>query len=91
MSETNILEQPETAARGSSPAPCSASPCNCWEETDNKCREQGYKLADACQMFDRHFRVQYGIPLQRRDGNKLKRNEPRMITISHCPWCGAKL
>ena len=65
--------------------------CNCWHETDDRLRKDGYKLADSCAMFDRSFRVQFGLPLQRTDGQKLKRDDPRMITISHCPFCGVAL
>jgi hypothetical protein len=71
----------------------SATPCNCWHEKDNKLREMGYKLSDACAMLqikDLSLTAKYGLPLQRTDGAKLKRDDPKMITISHCPFCGAE-
>lgn len=72
----------------------SASPCNCWHTKDDGLRKMGYKISDACAMLqikDLNLTAKFGLPLQRTDSAKLKRDDPRMITISHCPFCGAKL
>jgi hypothetical protein len=76
-------------------ATCSASlECKCWEETDAKLREHGYKLSDALSCLQwsqsRPMTVTHLLPLQRVDGKKLKRGEPGSINISHCPFCGNK-
>jgi hypothetical protein len=74
--------------------PNTESSCNCWHEKDNELRKMGYKLSDACSMLqinELNITAKFGIPLQRTDGSKLKRDDPRMITISHCPWCGKKM
>lgn len=92
MSETKSIES-ETPAAVAGAEPCSAS-CNCWHEKDNKLREMGYKISDACAMLqikNLNLTSKFGLPLQRTDGAKLKRDDPRMITMSHCPFCGAKL
>jgi len=72
----------------------SADSCNCWHEKDNKLREMGYKIADACAMFqiiNLSLTAKFGLPLERTDGKKPKRGDPRMITISFCPFCGRRL
>jgi len=68
--------------------------CNCWQEKNRGLQERGYKIADICTMFqvdDLELRVEHGFPLQRADGFRLKRDDPRMISISFCPFCGRKL
>jgi hypothetical protein len=68
--------------------------CNCWNEKDDGLRKQGFKISDACQMLEilrLSIKAKLGLPLQRLDGAKLKRDDPRMITISFCPFCGRKL
>ena len=81
-STTNIKNMTETKT------------CNCWHEKDNKLREMGYKISDACSMLqikDLNLTAKFGLPLQRTDGGKLKRDDAKMITISHCPFCGVAL
>lgn len=74
--------------------PAPAVGCNCWEETNAKLREQGYKLSDALSFLQwtqsGPMKVARVLPLARTDGAKLKRKEPTSINISHCPWCGQK-
>jgi hypothetical protein len=68
--------------------------CNCWDEKDSKLREMGYKISDSCAMLqikDLNLTAKFGLPLQRINGGKLKRDDPQMITISHCPFCGVAL
>lgn len=70
------------------------SKCNCWWTTNNKLKEKGYKLADVCSMLavtdNLGLHGTHGIPLERADGKKLKRSDPRMLQISYCPFCGQK-
>jgi len=70
--------------------------CNCWSEKDDGLRKMGYKISDACSMLSLNREAltlsgKYGLPLQRIDGAKPKRSDPKMITITHCPFCGAAL
>lgn len=70
--------------------------CKCWSEKDDGLRKMGYKIADGCSMLELvektlSLKGQYGLPLQRADGKSLRRGDPRMIQISHCPFCGAEL
>jgi len=65
--------------------------CNCWQEKNRGLQERGYKIADICttlKVDDLTLRAVHGFPLQRADGGKLKRNDPNLISISYCPFCG---
>lgn len=91
---TQTDTQQAEAPAGFAPATGSADSCNCWHDKDNKLREMGYKIADACAMLqikDLSLTAKYGLPLARTDGKKLKRGDPTMITISFCPFCGERL
>ena len=95
MTTPDVSEKP-SAPTASTPRTGSASPdkCNCLHEKDDRLREKGYKISDACLMLvlaDNKLTAQYGLPLQRTKGERMKRDDPRMITISHCPFCGKKL
>lgn len=73
-----------------------AKSCNCWHDRDNGLRKLGFKISDACAMLvlikeSLSLKAQFGLPIQRVDGKKFLRDDPRMITISYCPFCGAKL
>lgn len=69
--------------------------CTCWSDRDKALREgYGLKISDACEMLTiggLTIGHSYCLPLQRADGKKLGRNDPKTITISHCPFCGSKL
>ena len=71
--------------------------CSCWNDKDTALREKfGLKISDACSMLQLDeeklsLSGKYGLPLQRVNGNAIKRNDPCMIQISHCPFCGKKL
>lgn len=70
--------------------------CNCWQERDNGLRERfGLKISDACSALmviedTLDLRGAYGLSLQRVDGKKPKRKEPKFLEITHCPFCGEK-
>lgn len=70
--------------------------CNCWVEKNDGLRKLGFKLSDACSMLELaeatlDVRSVRGLPLQRADGEKLRRGDPKMLQISYCPFCGTKL
>lgn len=94
ISHDEMMEIVATEAAEAAPRSCSEDSCNCWHEKDNKLREMGYKISDACAMLqlkDLSLTAKYGLPLQRTDGKKLQRGDPTMITISFCPFCGRRL
>lgn len=70
--------------------------CDCWENRDNGLRERfGLKISDACSalILDKEklsLSGEHGLPLQRVDGKKLTRSDPKFISITHCPFCGKK-
>jgi uncharacterized protein (DUF427 family) len=95
MTTPDVTEKP-SAQIASTPRTGSASPdkCNCLHEKDNALREKGYKIADVCLalvLTENTLTARYGLPLARLKGERMKRTDPRMITISHCPFCGKKL
>jgi len=71
--------------------------CDCWSEKEAGLRKLGYKIADVCSTFQvsrddkLDFKLRRGLPLERVDGKRLKRTDPKTITISHCPFCGKEL
>jgi len=75
--------------------PVAASACSCWSDRNKTLsKEYGLRISDACEMLtmsNLNLGHTYCLPLQRADGAKIKRADPKTITISHCPFCGAKL
>lgn len=71
--------------------------CDCWQTRDDGLREKfGLKVADTCSALlinegTLDLRGIYCLPLERVDGKKLKRSDPKFIEISFCPFCGNKL
>jgi hypothetical protein len=70
--------------------------CNCWNEKDDGLRKLGLKLSNACSMLELveatlDIRGVYGLPLQRTDGKKLRSDDPKLLQISYCPFCGTQL
>ena len=70
------------------------TPCKCWNETEAKLREKGYRLADSLSAIQwtqsGPMKVTRMLPIMRSDHAKLKKTDPKSITISHCPFCGQK-
>ena len=94
MTKKNI---PETHESGTVPPLSEATgsaPCSCWETMNNLLREKGFKIADACSGFvmtPTSLEVRRYLPLQRADGKKPKRTEPKGVSVSFCPFCGQSL
>lgn len=71
--------------------------CECWQKRDDALREKyGLKVADVCSALlmepnTMDLRGAYCLPLERVDGKKLKRSDPKFIEISFCPFCGQAL
>lgn len=66
--------------------------CTCWQDYDATLRDRGVKLSDKCKFIKAEgFTLVYGIPLQRIDGKRMKRSDPKMIGMTYCPFCGRKL
>lgn len=71
-----------------------SAPCSCWETTDNRLREKGYKISDACSALSlagNAITVRRFLPLARADGKRLKATDAKGVTISFCPFCGQPL
>ena len=69
--------------------------CDCWFKKSKELEAKaGFKLADVCTMFtvtdELGLHATHGIPLERADGKKLKRDDARMLQMSFCPFCGEK-
>lgn len=70
------------------------SGCNCWDETNAKLKEKGFQLSDSLSALswteEGPLNVVRYLPLQRQDGAKLKRSDPKSLQMSYCPFCGSK-
>lgn len=57
--------------------------------------DRGYKLSDSLSVLTVGAKLGLSIihvlPLQRLDGKKLGRNDPKTLMMSFCPFCGTKL
>lgn len=69
--------------------------CGCWSRIDKEMQAKyQLRISRACsslRVAGLDFRLAYQLPLERMDGKKPKPLEPKFITISHCPFCGAVL
>lgn len=69
--------------------------CDCWTEKDKLLAKKGYRLSDTLTMFTvgpaLSMSIIRALPLQRLDGKRMKRGEPRTLTMSFCPFCGAEM
>jgi hypothetical protein len=69
--------------------------CNCWDEMNERLREHGKMMLsdelNILQIDDGEAKLRRALPLMRLDGKKPRRDDPKHITISHCPFCGTKL
>ena len=96
---TSIIDSTPTAHAeagdcGRSSLAHGSAPCSCWETMDNQLREKGFKIADACSalvIVENRLKARRYLPLQRADGKKPSRADPKGIAISHCPFCGQSL
>lgn len=90
MTATN--NQTEAVEGNSSPTTGPASSeCGCWAETDQGLAPQGYQVSSALSYLrvkNGAARVARCLPLERLDGKRMKRGEPRSIEMTFCPWCG---
>lgn len=75
-------------------APASQAGCGCWEKMNKAVAGNGMKLSDkgtGIRIVDGSLLVVYGVPLERLDGKKLARADPKCVLMSYCPFCGARL
>lgn len=91
------MENPNATPKPETPAELSCTEllgCLCWSETNACLKEKGYKLADVCSMLtvtdELGLHATRGVPLERADGARLKRDDPRMLQVSYCCFCGKK-
>lgn len=72
--------------------------CECWQKRDDEVRKKyGVKIANACSALEidtskgnLDMKGVYGLPLQRIDGRKVGKDQPALMVISYCPFCGQK-
>lgn len=67
--------------------------CACFKEVGDGLKEKNLKLSDRCFQFnvtgDLRMDLNFYIPLERLDGKRPARNDPKAMRVSHCPFCGA--
>lgn len=68
--------------------------CDCITKVNARLKEQGFKLSDKFFMFavtdDLSLEFTMGLPLERLDGKRLARKDPKTLQISFCPICGQR-
>jgi hypothetical protein len=69
--------------------------CKCLTKVDEKLKEKGFKLSGKLLMFGvdhdtLSMSLTCGWPLERLDGKRLSRSDPKTMQMSHCPFCGKK-
>ena len=63
--------------------------CHC---IDAKLKDKGFKISEKLITIRvPEFKAVLVIPLERVDGAKLKRNDPKTVEASFCPFCGTRL
>ncbi len=76
------LEEPKAAPAG----------CDCWEQTDLKLKERGFRLASSLSALkwapSGSLPVLRLLPLERADGKKPRVGDPKTLEMSFCPFCG---
>ena len=69
--------------------------CKCLAEKNAELKKLGFKITPAYSMLaiteDLGLTLTHGVPLVRIDGSRLRRDDPRILQISFCPFCGTKL
>lgn len=70
--------------------------CSCLNEKRAALKAKGFNFAHGCTSLvisrdTLDLSEVWGMPLMRDDGKHLKRTDPDMIQISHCPFCGKSM
>ena len=68
-------------------------PCNCREKINDTLKTGSLRLSDkgsAIQIVGNELVVRYGVPLERFDKKPLQRKDPKMVAMTHCPFCGTE-
>lgn len=66
--------------------------CSCFEDTNDQLKAMGFRLSAALSYIAMpEFKVVRCLPLEKADGSKMKRTDPKTVTVSHCPFCGNPL
>lgn len=74
--------------------PTPKPPCTCWEKMEDRLNEKGFKISNACSAIvikENRLEVRRYLPLQRLDGKKPGRDQPKGVEISFCPFCGQSI
>jgi len=67
--------------------------CECLTRIDEGLKKHGFKLSDKFLTFmvndaDLSLHMALTWPLERLDGKRLLRKDPKGQIMSHCPFCG---
>jgi hypothetical protein len=69
--------------------------CGCLERIDGELAKQGFRVSTKLFLFqvtdDLDLKMVMGLPLERLDGKRLQRKDPKTLQVSHCPFCGMKV
>lgn len=68
--------------------------CKCWENMGKELEKKGLQISPACECMRLEKNVLKffaGLPLVTLAGKKPARNQPKIIGITHCPFCGEKM
>jgi hypothetical protein len=68
--------------------------CNCVERIDAELENRGFRLSSRLFTFridenpQLNLRLTMVVPLERLDGKRLRRKDPKTLEVSYCPFCG---
>jgi len=65
--------------------------CTCYDEVSEKLKAEGLAISYKCAKFrlsKNKLSMALGFPLQPTEGKRLKSNQPSIVFISYCPFCG---
>lgn len=69
--------------------------CDCRSKVNARLKEKGMKLSDKVFMFEVNektlsMEMTMGLPLERLDGKRMQRSDPKILQVAFCPICGQK-
>lgn len=69
--------------------------CHCWERVNKELEESwGLQISPACESMRLEKKILKffaGLPLVTMAGKKPTGKKPKMIGMTHCPFCGKKM
>jgi hypothetical protein len=67
--------------------------CKCLTKVDENLKKRGFKLSSKLLMFSvdektLSMKLSCGWPLERIDGKRPNRRDPKTMQMAYCPFCG---